>query len=269
MIKKLIVAAVVGGLAVAAVKCTKMGRWAWYKAETAWTKAEKDIPLKDQIGMLEKDLQVLDDTTLPAKVAELADARRENARLSQQVAEMEKAQQKWHDTLTTRLTEVKKANGQVAFNGRMVPVADALTALDRESKEWERSQDAMIKLREARDVAAQQADAVRDEGRALLAKRNELAARIQALKIKLKNLKMQELKSRRPVGNSEAAQLESRVAEAEGLLESREAEPKARAEIFGTQTTVPAGPVPSADSIEARLKVGQPSTAAPATPKGE
>jgi len=268
MIRKLVVAAGVGGLLVAAARGTELGRWVVYKIGSAWSKAEKDIPLEDQIAMMERDLQKVDEKTIPAKVRELAEARREQTRLTEQAAEMQKAQQAWHERLTAQLEEVKKATGQVALNGQPVPVDEARRQLAKELEQWEKGQDAMVKLVAARDAAGKTADAVRDEGRAMVAKRNELAARIQAMKTKLRQVRQQEMKTRKPGDDTDLAKLEGRVAGAEKALDSRAEEPKAAEEVFGTPTTtLPLAP--STAELEARLKARQstPAPAAGAAPK--
>lgn len=263
MLKKLIVAAVVGGFVVAAVKGTQLGRWAWFEVRSAWHKAEKNIPIEKQIAMLEDDFKALDTKAIPAKIHELAEARNQNKRLDEQVAVMEAEQKAWHDRLVARRAEIKKANGQVSVDA-------ALANLDAESARWEQGEKALANLRKARDETTKQADTIRDEGRTLVAKRNELGARLQTLKIKLKEIKQQEMRKGRGKADTDTGDLENRLAELEKQVGARAQESNARDEIFETQAA--ATPTVSRAEREARIdaRLGGSAAARPAAvPKSD
>jgi len=244
MLKKLMIAAVVGGLVVAAVKGTQVGKWAWFEIRSAWNKAEKSVPLDKQIAMLEEDLKALDQKAIPKKVHELSAAREEHDRLTLQVAKMEQDQKAWYARLTARRAELKTAPAQVSLD-------KALADLDDESAKWEQGEKALADLRKARDGAAAQADAIRDEGRGLVAKRNELGARLQTIKAKLKEIKQQEMRDGRGKDDTDTGDLENRLAELEKQVGARGQESKARAEIF--DTPAPAVPAVSRAEREARI----------------
>jgi len=271
MFRKLIVAAVVGGLAVAAVKCTKLGRYAWHEVRGAWAQAENDIPLEKQIAMLEEDVKVLDSKTIPKKIHELAEIRAERQLLDQQVATLEKSQKATQEALAARLKAIKEATGHVSVDGKPVPVAEALAALERDTRSWELGQQTLTNLRTARDQAKQNGDVLGDQLKALVAQKEDLSAKIQVLKTKLRQVRLQQMKSDHQADDGELARLKAATQELEKKVLTEEQKQAVTTEVYGAKAAPPAAvaaPVTtSVTDLESRINGSKPAAAPTAPPK--
>src|SRR5688572_64806 len=108
MLKKLIVVAVVGGLAVAAFQGT---RWASYirsEIRAAREAADDQIPPEKEIGRLRAEVKLLDGDVMKV-VNQLARERVGVERLNEQVAELRSKQGSAKESLRARASAIKDA----------------------------------------------------------------------------------------------------------------------------------------------------------------
>lgn len=264
MIKKLVIAAVIGGLAVAAVKVTKYGRYVWHEITSTVRQAEEDIPLEKQIAMLEEKHRKLQSVALPKKIHELAVANKEYERLAGEVAVEEARQADTQKTLAARLDALKKANGQVTAG---IPAGDTLGALEKDTAAWKAAQQVLAGRKATRDQSKANADVLAEQLTTLSKEIKDLGGQIQDMKVKLQQVRLQQMKSRHQTDNSDLAAAKKEAQEIANRIAVAEEEQRLTNQLDGIPTTQKpvAAPVPtkSLAALEADI-TGSPTAAPPA-----
>jgi len=272
MFKKLFAAAVIGGLAVAAVKGTKAGREAWndvrsgFRTAFASGKAETEPTPEERLARLEKKHRDLMKLELPRKIHDAAKAQVESQELDRQVAATEERQQATQKALAARLEAIEKANGQVSLDGRTVPVADALIALERDKNQWKVGQQTLASLRTTRDQARDNAKTHVEQLHALKAEIDQLGAEVQKLKADLAQVRLEQVKSEYQSDDTALAAMKDDLREARKQIELERQKQALTNQVHGKVPPVAVTAPPAAPSI-ADLKaeiLGTQPTAAPA-----
>jgi len=255
MFKKLFAAAVIGGLAVAAVKGTKAGREAWNDVRsgfrTAFTanKTEAEPTPEQRLARLEKKHRDLLKVELPRKIHDAAKAQVDAQDLDRQVAETEKRQQDTQKALVARLEAIEKANGQVVLDGRPVQVADALLALERDKNQWKIGQQTLATLRTTREQARDNAKTHVEQLHALKAEIDQIGVEIQKLKADLAQVRLQQVKSEYQADDTALAAMKDDLREARTQIELERQKQALTNEVHGKVPSVAVTPPPAAPSI--------------------
>jgi chromosome segregation ATPase len=268
MFKKMIVVAVVGGLAVAAIKGT---RWASYirtELNSLRESAEEEIPLDKQLAMLEDGVKRLDRTIL-SKINEVAKAQAEAGDLDKQVVDLQARQNEKKVKLSEWLTAIKTANGQFVKVGDKSFAKSAVEAdLDRDFKQWELNNVTLEKLKIARDAHLQNATILKEQLDALVAQQKQVGAEVQALKAELQQLRLKQIKSKVQSDNSDLARLKEDLRKLRVKVDAQQHKQNLMTEVFGKAETPQAAPSLTLDAIEAKLNADAPAaTATQPTPE--
>lgn len=252
MFKKMILVAVVGGLAVAAFKGTRMASYVRNEIRSLHDAAEDEIPLEKRVAMLEDGVNRLDRFVLK-KVKEVSVADADLQLVERDVKALADRQAGRKKELADRLAAAKAAGaaGTVpVVAGRDRSLAD----LDRDSATWEAQQRVLADMTSNRDTLRQHVTVLDDQLKTMVAERDGMRARVRALKVEVERVKLQQLKSRTPAGDSEIAKMkqEFRDLERKLLAEQKVIE---RLPAVDDEPVAPAAA--SIEAIEARLNGGK------------
>src|SRR5262245_51716245 len=145
MLKKMIVLAVIGFVAVAALGGTKLGSYIRSEIRAARERAEDNIPPEKEIGRLRNEVKLLDKDIMNV-VNQLAKERVAVNELKEKVDELAAKQEQDKALLTARGEAIKKAQGQVTFGTRTLTIDEANAELAVGVKRWEANQKSLDNL---------------------------------------------------------------------------------------------------------------------------
>jgi len=195
MLKKLVILAVVGFVAVSVVKGSKLG--SYLRAEIAALKdqAEANVPPEKEVARLRNEIKLLD-KDLMTVVNQLANERVEVAHLKEKADDLRTRQSRDKEVLQARAATIKTATEQVTFGDRTLTVAAAKAELEEGVKRFTSNQKAL----ESMDVAIGSRDKVKDglekQLDALKTQKTELTAAVDALEAEVTMLKLQQMESK-------------------------------------------------------------------------
>jgi len=258
MLKKLIVVAVVAGVAVAAVKGTRWASYVRSEIKSIQTEAEDEIPLDKRVAMLEDGVNRLDRHVLK-KVNEVARAKAELSLTEQEVTAQEARQTAKKKVLNDRLAVIRASNtGTVTIGTDTMAVTRAVAELDAASKLYEANQKVLSDLQSNRDNQRQSVSVLDEQLNTLIAQRDEMRIKVRSLKVEVQKIHLQQMKSRTPAGDTELANVKQEFREIERKLLTEQERLKLLPRIDDdTEVTPPPAPT-SLDTIEGRLNGPKP-----------
>jgi len=210
MFKKLILVAVVGGLAVAAFKGTKWASYARQEIKAMRDAAEDQIPPEKEVSRLRTELKLLD-TDIMKVVNQLAKERVECERLKEQVADLQGKQSNAKEVLTARAAAIKTAETNaattVAFGNRNLGLSAAKAELAEGVQRYtsnQKSLDTLDATFAAREQVKEQLEKQLDE---LKNQKLVLASEVDALEAQLNQLKLEQMKSKYQTDNTRLSKI--------------------------------------------------------------
>jgi len=197
--KKLILVAVIGIVAVAAVRGTK-----WYshvRSELAGAKewAESKIPPEKEISRLRNEVKLLD-KDLMAVINQLARERVECNELKEKVADLRTRQASDKDLLQARAEAIKtaeqNAESQVSFGNRKVGLNSAKGDLEDGVRRYTSNQKSLDAMEQTLGSRERIRDSLEKQLETLKNKKSELTSEIDGLEAELTMLKLQQMESK-------------------------------------------------------------------------
>ena len=210
MFKKLILVAVVGGLAVAAFKGTKWASYARQEIKAMREAAEDQIPPEKEVSRLRTELKLLD-TDIMKVVNQLAKERVECDRLKEQVADLQGKQSNAKEVLTARAAAIKAAETNaattVAFGNRNLGLSAAKTELTEGVQRYTSNQKSLDTLDATLAAREQVKDQLEKQLEELKNQKLVLASEVDALEAQLNQLKLEQMKSKYQTDNTRLAKI--------------------------------------------------------------
>lgn len=210
MIKKLVIVAVCGGLAFAALRGTKLYSYARQGVDDASEWAAEKIPPEKEIKRLRGEVKQLDSDVL--KVAgHLAHENVEVRELRQTVTDMQTKQAQQRDMLRGRGVAIKEATENVAFGGRTMPVAQAKMELEESVHRFTANQKTLASLELTLASRERTRDTLEKQLDTLKGQKKELAGAIDALEAEVNLLKLQQMESKYQCDDTRLSEIKSSI----------------------------------------------------------
>ena len=212
MIKKLLIVAVVGGLAFAAVRGTKAFSYARQSVAEASEWVSDKVPPEREIQRLRSEIKQLDSDVM--KVAEqLAKENVEVRDLRQTVAEIRTKQSEQKEVLRARGNAIKTATETVAFGDRVIPIRQAKTELEESVARFGVNQKTLGALELTLASRERTREALEKQLDTLKYQKKELAGSIDALEAEINLLKLQQMESKYQSDNTRLASIKDSIRE--------------------------------------------------------
>ena len=259
MIRKLIVVAVVAGVAVAAVKGTRWASYVRSEIKTIRDEAEDEIPLEKRVAMLEDGVSRLDRHVLK-KVGEVAKAKAEVTLTEKEVAQLEDRQVAKKKQLNDRLAAIRASStGTVTIGTETMATSRAVSDLDRDSRLLEANQKVLTDLQSNRDNQKQSVAVLDEQLNTLIAQRDEMRVRVRSLKVEVQRIHLQQMKSRTPAGDTELATIKQEFRDVERKLLTEQERLKLLPLVDDSVEPTPQPSPTSLDAIDGRLNGPKPA----------
>lgn len=258
MIKKLLVVAVVGGLAVAAVKGTK---WASYvRSEVkSWRDAAEDaVPPETEIARLRGEVKNLDEDTIKI-VKQLARLQSDQADLGNREKALESRKSDTKVKLDALATAVREADGKVKagdtnvyvmFGDSKYSLANAKQKLKDTVADYQAFDKELTHVRLKADTQQRIVDKLDRQRMEMGRLKTDLDSAIDALEEQVQALKLQQMESKYQTDDTRVAQIKESIAKVNKRLDVQ------RRELNLLQDTVTPGtttPTETVDEILAPL----------------
>jgi len=258
MIKKLLVVAVVGGLAVAAVKGTK---WASYMRSevTSWRQAAEDaVPPEVEIARLRGEVKNLDEDAIKI-VKQLARLQSDQADLGTREKTLETKKNQLSEVLRSRETAVREAeqkaksgesNVQVAFGDQKFSLTIGKARLKETVRDYTDSDKELTHVRMKVETQQRIIDKLEKQRLEMTRLKTDLDLAIDGLEAQVQSLKLQQMESKYQTDDTRVAQIKESIAKVNKRLDIQ------RRELSMLQDTVTpsvAAPSESVDDIMAPI----------------
>jgi uncharacterized protein YlxW (UPF0749 family) len=210
MLKKLVIVAVVGFVAVAAVKSTKVGSYLRSEFHSLREQAEDSIPPEREIARLRDEIKLLD-KDLVGVATKLAKETVEVRDLKKAADDLRAKQSQDKELLQSRAQAIKTATEFVTFGDRKMPVATAKSELEAGVRHFQTSQktletmeNTIVNREKIKDSLEKQVTTMKDQQR-------ELTATVNALEAEIANLKLQQMESRYQTDDTRLAMIKEDI----------------------------------------------------------
>jgi chromosome segregation ATPase len=195
MLKKLVIVGIIGFVAVAAVKGSKIGSYIRSEFDALKARAEANIPPEREIARLRNEIKQLDKDIL-AVVGQLAKERVEVANLKTTAGELAAKQSTDKELLTNRGQAIKNATEFVTFGNRKLSIDAAKAELEEGVKRYSANQKSLVAMEQAIDSRERVKETLEKQLETLKNQKGELAAAVDALEAELTALKLQQMESK-------------------------------------------------------------------------
>lgn len=210
MLKKMVILAVVGTVAFAAISGTKIASYIRSEVRAAREHAEESIPPEKEIARLKNEVALLDGD-IKKLVHHLAKERVEVNQLKDKVDEMTAKQSRDLELYDARYAALEKAEKnntqQVSFGDRSVSVNDArrdldsmLVRLENNKKSITAHESLLANRIKVRDTLEKQLEAMKNQ-------KSELANSVDAMEAELAALKLQQMESKYQTDDTRLAKI--------------------------------------------------------------
>jgi len=210
MLKKLVIVAAIGFVAVAAVKSTRIGSYIRSEVKSLREDVESSIPPEQEIARLKDEIKLLDKDRR-AVVNQLAKETVEVRELKKTADELRAKLSQDKELLQSRADAIKNATEHVTFGDRKLSVADAKAELESGVKRFTSSQETLksmdntaISRERIKESLEKQLDALKNQ-------QNELNAAVNGLEAELTNLKFQQMESKYQTDDSRLAKIKEDI----------------------------------------------------------
>lgn len=273
MIKKLILMAVVGGIAVAALKGTRVGSMVRSEVRSIRETVEDEIPPEREISRLRAEIRNLDQDHIKV-VKQLARLQSDQADSRQKVADLERRKGEVAEVMRARETAVRAAEAKVSAGEVNVSVVlgDQTVSLEdgrvRLKNSVQTYMDLVQNLKQVRAKLGSQGRIVEqlERQRAAFGRmKADLDAAVDALEEEVQALKLQQMESRYQTDGTRAAEIKESIARAKKRLDVQRRELALLQNVDGR----PSGASETVDEIMAPLNGARPGPAAPPVPAAQ
>ena len=210
MLKKLVIVAAIGFVAVAALKSTKVGSYIRSEVKSLREDVESGIPPEQEIARLKDEIKLLDKDRR-AVVNQLAKETVEVRELKKTADELRAKLSQDKELLHARADAIKNATEYVTFGDRKLSVADAKSELESGVKRFTSSQETLksmdntvVSRERIKESLEKQLDALKNQ-------QNELNAAVNGLEAELTNLKFQQMESKYQTDDSRLAKIKDDI----------------------------------------------------------
>lgn len=208
MLKKLVIVAAVGFVAVAAVKSTRVGSYLRSEFNSLREEVESNIPPEKEIARLRSEIKSLDKDLLTV-VNQVAKERVEIAQLKEKADELRAKQSQDKELLNTRAEAIKKGTSTeyVVFGDRKLSISAAKAELEAGVKRFTANQKSL----ESMDSTVSSRDKIKDSLEkqldTLKNQKTELLAAVDGLEAELNALKLQQMESKYQTDDSRLSKI--------------------------------------------------------------
>jgi chromosome segregation ATPase len=259
MIKKLLIVAVVGGLAVAAVKGTK---WASYvRSEVkSWRDAAEDaVPPETEIARLRGEVKNLDEDTIKI-VKQLARLQSDQADLTAREKALETKKSQVAELLRSRESAMRDAeakaksgesNVKVTFGDQQFSLATGLLKLKETVRDYKDLEKELNHVHAKADTQQRIIDKLERQRLEMNRLKTDLDLAIDGLEEQVQSLNLQQMESKYQTDDTRVAQIKESIAKVNKRLDIQ------RRELSMLQDAMPQAkttPTESVDEIMAALK---------------
>lgn len=210
MLKKLVILGVVGFVAVAAFRGTKIGSYIRSEVCSMRDQAESYIPPEQEIGRLRNEIKSLDKDVLTV-VSQLAKEKVEIDDLKEKTETQKAKLAKDRERIDKRAEAIKSATEYVVFGERRLSVAAAKSELEADVKRHAANQDALTSL--VKTIAKRQEikASLEQQLETLKNQKAELAAAVDGLEAELNALKLQQMESKYQTDDSRLSKIKEDI----------------------------------------------------------
>lgn len=210
MLKKLIVVGLVGFVAVAAVKGSKLGSYIRSEFEALKDKVEANVPPEKEIARLRSEIKQLDKDILGV-VNQLARERVEVNQLKEKIDDLQARQGEDKELLQARANAIKAATEQVTFGDRTLSIPAAKAELEEGVKRFTANQKSLESLVATCASREKVRDTLEKQLETLKAQKAELAAAVDALEAEVTMLKLQQMESKYQTDDTRLAKIKENM----------------------------------------------------------
>ncbi len=218
MLKKMVLLAVVGFVAVTALAGTKIGSYIRSEIKDARQRAEDNIPPEKEVTRLRNELKMLDKDMMTV-VNHLAKERVDVNQLQDKVNEISAKQEGAKALLKDRATAIKKAEGFVVFGHRKLSVDSAKEELAEGVKRYEANKKTLSTLEQTLTVRVRVRDTLEKQLETLKNQKTELATAIDGLEAEINAVKLQQMESKYQTDDSRLARIKEDMRKLKTRLE--------------------------------------------------
>jgi predicted nuclease with TOPRIM domain len=206
MLKKMIVLAVIGFVAVTAIGGTKLGSYIRSEIRAARERAEENIPPEKEIARLRNEVKLLDKDIMTV-VNQLARERVEVNQLKEKTDELAAKQEADKALLAARGKAINDATEQVTFGNRTLSIPVAKAELAEGVKRWTTNQKALESMQSTYASRVKIRDGLEKQLETMKNQKNELAAEVDRMEAELTALKLQQMESKYQTDDTRLAKI--------------------------------------------------------------
>jgi len=210
MLKKLVIVGIVGFVAVAAVKGSKLGSYIRSEYEAMKARCEANVPPEAEIKRLRNEIKQLDKDIL-AVVGQLARERVEVAQLRERSDELRAKQSKDKEILNARAQAIKNATEFVTFGNRKISVDAAKSELEDGVRRYTANEKSLVAMDTAVTSREKVKETLEKQLETLKNQKGELAAAVDALEAEITALKLQQMESKYQTDDSRLGQIKEDI----------------------------------------------------------
>jgi len=210
MLKKLVIVGIVGFVAVAAVKGSKLGSYIRSEYEAMKARCEANVPPEAEIKRLRNEIKQLDKDIL-AVVGQLARERVEVAQLRERSDELRAKQSKDKEILNARAQAIKNATEFVTFGNRKLSVDAAKSELEDGVRRYTANEKSLVAMDTAVTSREKVKETLEKQLETLKNQKGELAAAVDALEAEITALKLQQMESKYQTDDSRLGQIKEDI----------------------------------------------------------
>jgi len=259
MLKKMVVLAAVGFVAVAALGGTKIGSYIRSEIRAARERAEENIPPEKEVARLRNELKLLDKDVMTV-VNQLAKERVEVNQLKEKVDDLAAKQSKDKELLESRANLIKGCTGdQLQFGTRAVSVSAAKGELEEGVKRYAANQKSLDSFNALLANRTKVRDALEKQLETMKAQKAELTAAVDAMEAELTMLKLQQMESKYQTDDTRLAKIKEDLRK----LKTKVDVEREKLKLMPAAFDAPAAPAASGKSVD---DIMAPLNAAPAKP---
>jgi chromosome segregation ATPase len=263
MLKKMVILAVVGFVAVTVIAGTKLGSYIRSEINEARKEAENNIPpekeiarLRNEVKLLERDKMTVINQLAKERVAVSELQKDVNARAEKQTAEK--------DRLTGRAKAIKDATEFVVVGNRKMSIDEAKANLEASVKHYVAQQKTLDTMQSTLNTRIKVRDSLERQLDTLKNQEKELVSAIDGLEAELNDLKLQQMESKYQTDDTRLAKIKEDMRKLKNRVDVEREKLKLMPAALEPTPTPPAN-TKSVDDIMSQIN--NPAPAPSTTPK--
>jgi len=258
MLKKMVILAVVGFVAVTAIGGTKIGSYIRSEIRAARERAEENIPHEKELARIRNEVNLLDKDIVTV-VNQLAKERVAVRDLKKEVEALAATQGTEKERLATNAAAIKKAIEYVTLDNRTMSVAAATAQLEKDAERYAANQKSLASMQALLVSRTETRDALEKQLESMKNQKAELTNAVKALEARLALHKLKQTESKYQTDDSRLAKIKEDLRKLETKLDVEDEKLNLMPQAVGT----PAGKAPSGKTVD---QIMAPVTGEPAKP---